>query len=674
VAGRINDDDVVAVRERARIEEIVGAYVQLRNAGGGSMKGLCPFHDEKTPSFQVTPARGYWYCFGACGEGGDAIDFLRKIDNLSFSEAVERLADRVGIQLRYTEDGGHRPDPGRRTRLLEALREAAEFYASQLVEPQAAPGRRFLDERGFDRAAAERFDVGFAPQDGRALLRHLRGRGFSDSELVAAGLARESGYDFFQGRLLWPIRDSGRQVVGFGARRLFDDDRMPAKYLNTPETVLYKKSSVLYGLDLARQQIGKKSQAVVVEGYTDVMAAHLSGVDTAVASCGTAFGDDHARLLRRLMGNHDAFAGEVIFTFDGDAAGQAAALKVFGLDQAFLAQTYVAIEPTGLDPCDLRLAHGEAAVRELVARRVPLYRFVMSNVLATHDLDRVDGRLAALRAAAPLVASIRDSSLVGGYARELAGLLGMDIDEVRHEMGRARSRPARGRGQPGQGQSGQGQSGQGQTGQGQSGQDQTGQDQNGQGQGQPGQLEPGPDQPVARQAELPAPDPRDRLLISEREATKLLLQTPHLFGPQWDGLTEADFTHPAYAAVFTSVEKALANQDPAHPPARAGTTDDGGWVHRVTAAADAEPVRRLVAALAVEPIPVQGEATVRYAVAHAARLQLLTVMRHIGELKSKLQRTNPVEAPVRYNQMFSELVVLEARRKELQTRSLGAQD
>ena len=400
VGGRINEEDIAAVRDRARIEEIVGSYVTLRSAGG-TMKGLCPFHDEKTPSFQVTPSRGYWYCFGACAEGGDVIDFMCKIDNLSFVEAVERLADRVGIQLRYTDDTGPRPEPGARTRMAEALRLAAEFFVEQLGSADAVAARQFLSDRGFDREAAERFDVGFSPRDGRALLQHLRGRGFRDAELISAGLARESGWDFFQGRVMWPIRDSGRQVLGFGARRLFEDDRMPSKYINTPETVLYKKSHVLYGLELARTAISKKSQAVVVEGYTDVMAAHLSGVDTAVASCGTAFGDDHARLLRRLMGNHDAFRGEVIFTFDGDAAGQAAALKVFAGDQNFVTQTYVAIEPTGLDPCDLRLQRGDAAVRELVARRVPLYRFVMSNVLKQHDLDRADGRLAALRSAAP---------------------------------------------------------------------------------------------------------------------------------------------------------------------------------------------------------------------------------------------------------------------------------
>jgi DNA primase len=633
VGGRINEEDIAAVRDRARIEEVVGSYVTLRSAGG-TMKGLCPFHDEKTPSFQVTPSRGYWYCFGACAEGGDVIDFMRKIDNLSFVEAVERLADRVGIQLRYTDETGPRLEPGARSRLAEALRLAADFFVEQLSSPDAMTARQFLAERGFDREAAERFDVGFAPRDGRALLQHLRGRRFSDQELVSAGLARESGWDFFQGRAVWPIRDSGRQVVGFGARRLFDDDRMPAKYINTPETLLYKKSQVLYGLERARTAISKKSQAVVVEGYTDVMAAHLSGVDTAVASCGTAFGDDHARLLRRLMGNHDAFHGEVIFTFDGDEAGQAAALKVFAGDQNFVTQTYVAIEPTGLDPCDLRLQRGDAAVRELVARRVPLYRFVMSNLLQQHDLDRVDGRLAALRAAAPLVASIRDNGLVAGYVRELAGLLGMDIEEVRAEVMRAAARsgrrPVTRRGTT---------------------------------------ADPRPTAEPEIGPVLPLlPSPGDRLLTTERQTAKLLIQNPNLFPDAWDGLTTADFTHPAYAAVFTAVEKASVEVG------AVGVTPDTEWVHQVSAACEADEIRSLVASLAVEPLPVHGEVTVRYAIANSAALQLLTVMRTIAALKSKLQRTNPVEEQHKYNQMFSELVVLEARRKALHTRSIGAAD
>ncbi|MBM7797755.1 DNA primase [Microlunatus panaciterrae] len=621
MAGRINDDDIAAVRDRAKVEEIVGSYVSLRRSGG-SMVGLCPFHDEKTPSFNVNPTRGYYHCFG-CGEGGDVIAFVQKIESLTFVEAIERLADRVGIQLRYTEEFGPRPEPGQRMRLLEAHRLAAEFFVEQLTTPDALTARQFLAQRGFDREAAERFGVGFAPRGGRELLQHLRARGFRDTELVTGGLIREAGYDFFRGRLLWPIRDTGKSVVGFGARRIFDDDRVAAKYLNTPETPLYKKSQVLYGLDLARQQIAKKSQAVIVEGYTDVMAAHLSGVDTAVASCGTAFGDDHARLLRRLMGNHDAFHGEVIFTFDGDAAGQAAAIKVFNGDQNFVTQTYVAVEPTGLDPCDLRLQHGEAAVRELVARRVPLYRFVMTNILQQHDLDRADGRLAALREAAPLVASIRDTSMVSGYARELAGLLGMDPEEVRREVLRTASRGG-------------------------------------------GNSQPDPAPSPTRQDRTPSlPDPRDRSLSVERETAKLLVQHPGLFGDGWDGISEADFTHPAYAAVFGRVAKA---------GALVGTATGGDWVQQLQGIDPDPQVSSLVVELAVEPVYLQGQVTTRYVVAYSAKLQLLSAMRRIAELKSKLQRTNPVEEPTRYNQMFSELVVLESTRSKLQTRSLGALD
>ena len=599
---------------------------------GGTMKGLCPFHDEKTPSFQVTPSRGYWYCFGACGEGGDVITFMQKIDNLSFVEAVERLADRVGLQLRYTDDGqGVRAEPGQRMRLVEALKQAAEYYAEQLGTPEAQAARQFLDERGFDQAAAEHFGVGFAPRDGKALLRHLRGRGYADKDLVAAGLIRENGWDFFQSRALWPIRDSGKQVLGFGARRLFEDDRLPAKYINTPETVLYKKSHVLYGLDLARTAISRKSQAVVVEGYTDVMAAHLAGVDTAVASCGTAFGDDHARLLRRLMGDHDAFHGEVIFTFDGDAAGQAAALKVFAGDQNFVTQTYVAIEPTGLDPCDLRLQKGDAALRELVGRRQPLYQFVMRSILSRFDLDRADGRLAALRQAAPLLANIRDHAMTERYLRELSLMLGHeDIEQVRSEVVRAARSRRRGDERP---------------------------------------ADPEPVTETRRVPALPMPHPRDRLLSTERQTSKLLIQHPELFPLGWDGLSEADFTHPAYAAVFSAVEKAAADgvPGPGDPAAHAD------WVRRV-ADAGVEETRSLVAGLAVEPLPVQGQVEPRFVVANSAGLQLLTVMRAIAELKSKLQRTNPIEAGQTHRRMFSELVVLEARREELRTKSLGAAD
>ena len=301
-----------AVRERAHIEEIVGQHVTLRSAGVGSMKGLCPFHDERSPSFHVRPQVGRYHCFG-CGEGGDVIDFVQKVDGLGFSEAVEYLAGKVGLQLRYEEGGAPRPgeEPGKRRRLIEAHKVAEEFYREQLSTPAAAAGRQFLAERGFDRTAAADFGVGFAPQGWDSLMRHLRGRGFTEAELTLSGLVSQGQrgvYDRFRGRLVWPIREVTGETVGFGARRLFEEDQGP-KYLNTPETPLYKKSQVLYGIDLAKRDLQRDKRVVVVEGYTDVMAMHLSGVGTAVATCGTAFGSDHARIVRRLIGDSGSSGG-----------------------------------------------------------------------------------------------------------------------------------------------------------------------------------------------------------------------------------------------------------------------------------------------------------------------------------------------------------------------------
>ncbi|MCU1604643.1 MAG: dnaG, partial [Modestobacter sp.] len=264
-------------------------------------------------------------CFG-CGEGGDVISFIQKIDHLSFSEAVELLAGRAGVQLQYEDDGGRptgapdRANVGQRARLVAANTAAAEFYAAQLMTPEAAPARQFLAERGFDKQVALDFDCGYAPGGWDALTKHLRAKGFSQGELVTAGLAKESSrgslIDRFHRRLLWPIRDITGDVIGFGARKLMDDDPGP-KYLNTPETPLYKKSTVLYGVERAKRDIARRHQAVVVEGYTDVMACHIAGVTTAVASCGTAFGAEHINVLRRLLMDQDEFRGEVVYTFDG---------------------------------------------------------------------------------------------------------------------------------------------------------------------------------------------------------------------------------------------------------------------------------------------------------------------------------------------------------------------
>lgn len=426
MAGRINDDDVKAVRDAVPIDAVVSEYLQLRNAGGGNLKGLCPFHDEKSPSFQVSPAKGLFHCFG-CQEGGDTLAFIMKIDHLSFSEAVERLAGTAGITLRY-EEGGYTPNSqrGERIRLVEAHKAAAQFYVEQLDSAEAEIGRKFLAERGFDQAAATHFSVGYSPAGWDHLTRYLRGKGFSDKELITSGLSQESRggkpIDRFRGRLMWPIRDISGEVVGFGARKLRDDDNGP-KYLNTPETSIYKKSQVLYGIDLAKKEIAKSSRAVVVEGYTDVMACHLAGVTTAVATCGTAFGTDHIKILRRLL--MDNGSARVIFTFDGDAAGQKAALRAFEDDQKFAAETYIAIAPDGMDPCDLRLAQGDESVRGLAEPRTPLFEFALRQIISRYDLETPAGRATALDEAAPVVARIKNSASQHEVAVQLAGMLGI---------------------------------------------------------------------------------------------------------------------------------------------------------------------------------------------------------------------------------------------------------
>ncbi len=619
MAGRIREDDIALVRERSRIDDVVSAHVTLQSAGGGSMKGLCPFHDEKSPSFHITPSRGFYHCFG-CQEGGDVITFVQKIEGVSFAEAVERLAGRYGVQLRYVDDNGRgapRRDPGLRSRLIDAHTAATDFYVAALATPEAAAGRAFLSGRGFDREAAKHFTVGFAPRGGDALLNHLRQHGFSDDELVTAGLVARNDrgpYDRFRGRLLWPIRELSGDVVGFGARRLFDDDHVEAKYLNTPETPIYKKSQLLYGVDLARREIARSSQAVVVEGYTDVMACHLSGVTSAVATCGTAFGADHTRILRRLLLDHDEFRGEVIFTFDGDAAGQKAALRAFEGDSQFVGQTYVAVEPDGRDPCELRMADGDAAVRELIARRVPLYRFVLGNVVSRFDLDRADSRVDAIREAARLVASIRDRSKVDAFARELAGMVGADVEDVRQEVRRTagRARPAA------------------------------------------SASTPGPAPPAARDV----PDPGERRFSIERDVLKLALQHPRTVAPSWLDLEPDDFTHPYYRETFELVTT-LGGPDIATSEAlRSKAADDS--------------VRGLVSALSVESLKVSGTPDERLANAYVVRLRELTALRRISQVKSKLQRTNPVNDVSTYNRMFGELVALESHRRALREQAIGS--
>lgn len=599
MSGRIKEEDVAYIRDRAPIEEIVGDYVQLKNAGGGQKKGLCPFHDEKSPSFHVTPSKGYFHCFG-CQVGGDVIAFVMKIDHLSFTETVERLADRIGYALRYEESASGKSAPtGQRSRLIAANAAAAKFYQQQLNQSsQAQFGRDLLTKRGFDQSACATFEVGYAPDEWDALTKYLRGLGYTVAEMDAAGLTKmgqRGPIDRFRNRLMWPIRDISGDVVGFGARKLASDevDNGP-KYLNTPETAIYKKSQVLYGLDKAKKEIAKKRQVVIVEGYTDVMAAHLAGIPTAIATCGTAFGADHIRILRRLLMDDDAFRGEVIFTFDGDAAGQKAALRAFSDDQKFVTQTFVAVEPSGLDPSELRQQKGDLALRDLIARRVPLFEFAIRTELKQHNLESAEGRVNALNAVAPLIGQIRDRSLRPEYIRLLAGWIGVEVEMVRSVVGR----------------------------------------------GMPSQ----PKEVVEGSADSNwRPNPNDPRLVLEREVLKARLQMPDLVGG-WREIESSAFTHPLYRQLREVIDLHQESD------LRLAQVED---VH----------MRALIAELSVEPIRSDGEISQRYVESIVARVREIGMSRKIAEVKSTLQRLNPLTQEAQYTELFGELVALEAARR-----------
>ncbi|WP_069767761.1 DNA primase [Streptomyces sp. LUP30] len=619
MAGRINDEDVKAVRDAVPIDAVVSEYLQLRNAGGGNLKGLCPFHDEKSPSFQVSPSKGLFHCFG-CQEGGDTITFVMKVDHLTFSESVERLAAQAGITLRY-EEGGYNPahQRGERIRLVEAHKVAADWYAEQLaVSPEADTGRIFLAERGFDQAAAVHFGVGYSPQGWDHLTRFLRGKGFTDKEILLSGLAQEGRrgpIDRFRGRLMWPIRDIGGEVVGFGARKLYETDNGP-KYLNTPDTAIYRKSQVLYGIDLAKKDIAKSSRAVVVEGYTDVMACHLAGVTTAIATCGTAFGGDHIKILRRLL--MDNGSARVIFTFDGDAAGQKAALRAFEDDQKFAAETYIAIAPDNMDPCDLRLAKGDEAVADLVEPRTPLFEFALRQIVVRYDLDTPAGRAAALDEAAPIVARIKNSGAQHEVAVQLAGMLGiLDTQFVVKRVAQL-ARWARDRGGKGPAPAGRG---------------------------------PQPYDAAPRSAAGgPALNLRNAVYATERELLKLALQRPELVSPAFDAYGVDEFTAAPYAAVRQAIMDAGG--------AEWGVQDGPEYLVRVRDAAPDDTVRAMVTELAVEAI-MRKTVDEMYAGAQLVTVRRRAVERRIRDVQSQLTRLGGGDDPARLAAVQNELWVLQ---------------
>ena len=614
MAGLIKRGDIDEVRQRVNIADVVGDYLTLKSAGVGSMKGLCPFHDERSPSFHVRPQAGFYHCFG-CGEGGDAYSFLQKIDHLSFQEAVERLAERVGYQLTY-EDGSGGAPAGNRARLYAANQAAEKFFREHLGKPEAELGRTFLGERGFDALAAERFGVGYAPASYDALSKHLVAAGFTIQELLDAGLVSQGDrgvYDRFRGRLVWPIRDVTGQTIGFGARKLREDDQGP-KYLNTPETAVYHKSRVLYGLDIAKRDIAKQRQVVIVEGYTDVMACHLAGITTAVATCGTAFGGDHVTVVRRVLGDSDdpaqATKGEVIFTFDPDEAGQKAASRAFAEESRFAAQTFVAVPPEGLDPCDVRITKGDEALREVIAHRRPMYEFMIKQVMNQCDLNTVEGRTLALRAAAPVVSKIRDRVIRDGYARELAGWLGMNPDDVLREIraGATKTTPAT----------------------------------------SPTAPAPEGDKPYTMESLS-----KDPVTTLERDVLMVLLQHPDVVpAERATAVLSTQFSHAALALVRDAMLSVFDQYQ------------DGAWVSRVTAETP-EALQPLVGQLSVAPLPESKAQTERYCLGVTATLLDRDLLRQKAELMSTLQRTDAATDPAGHRVVQEQLVTIEAKRRAL---------
>ncbi|MDP9329117.1 MAG: DNA primase [Actinomycetota bacterium] len=435
MAGRIRQDDVEAVKERTDLVKLVAQYLTLKKSGHDSMSGLCPFHQEKTPSFSVSPSKQVFYCFG-CAKGGDAITFLRELEHLSYVEAVERLAQQAGVELRYEGDSPtERRAAARRAALIKANEEAATLFQQVLLEdPRGAEARTYLAQRGIGDDAVAEFGIGYAPTNPDFLLRKLsQARDLSPEILLEAGLATRSDEggvrDRFRGRITFPIHDLQGRAIGFGARVLPTDPRAgeQAKYLNSAETPIYKKNEVLYNLHRARKAIARTGEVFVVEGYTDVIGLSQAGVENVVATCGTALGEGHFRLFAR-------FAQRAVLSFDSDEAGARAAERAFRFVEEFPVQAVVMIMPQGLDPADFVVKHGAEAVREAAAGSRPLVEYMVRRIVGRHELDSVEGRAAAVADVLPILETLSDPVRRSEYGHQLAELAGVSEASVMQSL------------------------------------------------------------------------------------------------------------------------------------------------------------------------------------------------------------------------------------------------
>ncbi|HUH07140.1 MAG TPA: DNA primase [Egibacteraceae bacterium] len=604
MAGRINDDDIQALRERADIAAVVGDHTALKRAGA-RLKGLCPFHQEQTPSFTVDQAQGLFHCFG-CGEGGDVYAFLQKAEALTFPEAVERLARMVGFQLRYEElSPGQRKALGRRTRLTEALQAAAAFYVERFRGADGDRARAYLGERGLSGEQLEHFGVGWAPDAWDELARHLGSVGFSAQEITDAGLAtegRQGGLiDRFRGRVIFPIFDAaGKDVVAFGGRVLPDAalatggrDGTPPKYINSPETAVYRKSQTLYALNWARAEIQRCDSALVVEGYMDVIGLHAAGVRHAVATCGTALTAEHLRLLQK-------FARRVVLALDADEAGFAAADRARSLaEEVEVREVGVLPLPDGKDPADLARAGHEAVKTALDATKTAV-EFQIEYLLRTADVRTPEGQVDAYRRTFPLLGRLDDRMLRYRYVRDIvAPAVHLSADLIERELDAAVG-------------------------------------------ARDGQQQRAP---AARRQRADGA-PLDPQLQLERVVLQAALQHPELLPPGWKQLTEDDFTAAPSRQLF-----AVARAD------SAGTLDS------VLSALPDDDARGRVRALALAEATVAPQAS--KIAEMVARLRAATLSRRIADLKLRLARLNEQLDAAERRDLGSQLFQLERQRRDL---------
>jgi DNA primase len=541
VAGRILREDVEALKRRVDLADVVSDHTKLQRAGS-RMKGLCPFHEEKTPSFHVDPGLGLYHCFG-CQEGGDVYTFVQRIEGLDFSETVEQLARRVGMELRYEEmSAGQRRELGERSRLVAANQAAVAFFRESLLAEAGQPARTYLKERGFGREEADRFLLGYAPLEWEALVSHLRAQRFTNDEILATGLGVSTEHrgirDRFRGRLVFPILDPQGEPIGFGGRvvpGLDYGEHEPPKYLNSPETALYKKHRVLYGLSWARAEIVRSGEVLVCEGYTDVIALHQAGFNNAVATCGTAVGPEHLSLLGR-------YAERIILAFDADEAGGKAAERAFDLSRRSGLDVRVLVMPAGEDPADTVRRGGAEAIAELVSGSEPIVRFMTRRAVSGHD-ETPEGRADAVDAAAPILAQIPDPVLRDQYTRWAADLIGVGlgviaraVEDAGGELPGVETRPAAARPETGR--------------------------------------------ELSARAAL------------EREILRVVFQRPDLLPDRWREVDEDDFVHPKARAVYSALSAA-------------GGVE--ATIEAVLEAAADDGVRTLIRAIALEEFTIEPD-------------------------------------------------------------------